>query len=98
MNGGRGRESQSSLQRIEKGANRDHGVVQVNAIQTIPGSSTIGSTSYGNDMESLGLSHDQLQALMKLLKDQNNYPIEKMTDENNIVATENNRIIFYFAS
>jgi len=39
-------------------------------------------------MESLGLSHDQLQALMKLLKDQNNYPIEKMTDENNIVATK----------
>jgi len=30
-------------------------------------------------MESLGLSPDQLQALMKLLKDQNNHPTEKMT-------------------
>jgi len=49
-----------------------------NEAQAIPGSSTIGSTSDGNDMESLGLSLDQLQALMKLLKDQNNHPIEKM--------------------
>jgi len=39
-------------------------------------------------VESLGLSHDQLQTLMKLLKDQNNHPTEKMTDENNIVATK----------
>jgi len=41
-----------------------------------------------NDVESLELSHDQLQALMKLLKDQNNHLTEKMTDENNIVATK----------
>ena len=39
-------------------------------------------------MKSIGLSHDQLQALMKLLKDQNNHLNEKMTDEHNIVATK----------
>ena len=50
----------------------------VNASQAIPGSSTIGNTSNENGMESLGLSPDQLQALMKLVKDQNNHPTEKM--------------------
>ena len=39
-------------------------------------------------MKSIGLSHDQLHVLMKLLKDQNNHPTEKMTDENNIMATK----------
>jgi len=86
--GGRGRGSQSSLQQTKKGADRGHGVVWVNAAQAIPGGSTIGSTSDGNDMKSLWLSHDQLQTLMKLLKDQNNHPTEKMTDGNNIVATK----------
>jgi len=51
----------------------------VNAAQAIRGSSTIGSTSDGNGVESLRLSPDQLQALMKLLKYQNNHPIEKIT-------------------
>jgi len=62
--------------------------VQVNAVQAIPESSTIKSTLVGNDVESLGLSHDQFQALIKLLKDQNNHSNEKMTDGNNIVATK----------
>jgi len=39
-------------------------------------------------VKSIGLSHDQLHVLMKLLKDQNNHPTEKMTDENNIMATK----------
>jgi len=39
-------------------------------------------------VKSIGLSHDQLQAMMKLLKDQNNHPTEKMTGENNIVVTK----------
>ena len=77
-NRGRGRGSKSLLQRTEKGASRDRGAVRVNAGQTIPGSSTLGSTSDGNDVKSLGLSPNQLQALMKLLKDQNNHPTEKM--------------------
>jgi len=87
-NGGHGRGSQSSLQRTEKGVDQGRGVVWFNAAQAIPESSTIGSTSDGNDMKSLRLSHDQLPALMKLLKDQNNYLTEKMTDGNNIVATK----------
>ena len=62
------------------GKNEDRGVMRVNASQAIPGSSTIGNTSDGNDMESLGLSPDQLQVLMKLLKDQNNHPTENMTE------------------
>jgi len=86
-NGGRGRRSQFS--RTERGSYRGRGAVRVNAAQAIPrSSSTIGSTSNGNDVKSIGLSHDQLQVLMKLLKDQNNHPYEKMMDENNIVATK----------
>jgi len=46
--------------RKKKGLGRDCGSVRVNAGQTIPGSSTIGTTSDGNDVESLGLSPEQL--------------------------------------
>ena len=87
-NGGHGKGSQSSLQRTEKGVDRDRDVVWVNVAQAIPGSSTIGNTSDVNDVKSLRLSHDQLQALMKLLKDQNNHLTEKMTNGNNIVDTK----------
>ena len=63
----------------KKGTGQDRGAVWVNAAQAILGNSTIRSTLDENDVKSLGLSPDQLQTLMKLLKYQNNNQTEKMT-------------------
>jgi len=60
--------------------------VQVNAGQSIPGSLTIGTTSDGNDVESLRLSPDQLHTLIKLLKDQNNHSTKKMIEIPHVTA------------